>query len=219
MAIGFVFVAGLSFLLVHISESDILGLMVKVCRSIWTKNISFFCNVDGFFHEKNCKSECRLFTEFCSCALNFLSCFFYFIFLKAMSSGNFNSNVSVTFGTKWDKPFAFILIRNLCSSLGDWCRIRSWERHWWRTGSSTSRSTTAWKGREKPTSSWWTLCWRLKVRDVRPTGHFLRMYNKCTSKITQWFQTSSFTAFYTCVATRDFSNVSYQKCQLLCCYI
>lgn len=67
--------------------------------------------------------------------------------------------------------FAFISARNLCINLRGCCQIMSWETEWWGMESSTWKSITAWNGREKPTSGWWTLCSECKVTAFNPTLH------------------------------------------------
>lgn len=75
----------------------------------------------------------------------------------------------MAFGSEWDTYFAFILIRNLCINLRGWCQIVSWESGWWGTANFMWRSITTWKGREKPTSSWWRPCSQSNVTVFRPS--------------------------------------------------
>lgn len=75
----------------------------------------------------------------------------------------------MAFGSEWVTYCAFILIRNLCINLRGWCQIGSWESGWWGTVNFMWRSITTWKGREKPTSSWWRLCLLSNATVFRPS--------------------------------------------------
>lgn len=93
-------------------------------------------------------------------------------------------------GSEWDTYFAFILIRNLCINLRGWCQIGSWEGGWWRTVRFMWRSITIWKGRERPTNSWWTLGSQSNVAVFR-TCLLTSSGTVATEEITQ----ASFTTF------------------------